>query len=54
MQVVGTDCFHCDGKIDRTTEHFEPHHYQPDSDPILQHTFCSGECLREYIPERAN
>ncbi|NEU57905.1 hypothetical protein [Halorussus sp. MSC15.2] len=45
-------CFHCGDTIDRTTEHFELHHHQSGSDPILQHRFCSCECLNEYLPDQ--
>jgi hypothetical protein len=47
------DCFRCEARIDRDTEHFELHHYQDDSDPIRQHTFCSTDCLREYLQSNA-
>ena len=42
-------CFHCNDGIEKETGYFELHHHQAGSDAILQHTFCSSECLREYV-----
>lgn len=44
------DCSHCDHGIDERAEYFELHH-QAGSDAVLQHIFCSPECLREQVFE---
>jgi hypothetical protein len=43
------DCSHCEYDIETRTEYFELHHHQAGDDAVLQHRFCSDDCLQEYL-----
>jgi hypothetical protein len=44
------DCSHCEYDIETRTEYFELHHHQQArDDAVLQHRFCSDDCLQEYL-----
>jgi hypothetical protein len=43
------DCSHCEYDIETRTEYFELHHQQARDDAVLQHRFCSDDCLQEYL-----